>query len=214
MSRGPGLRDAVQAALWDARYAAAEGGLFGERPNDYLRMACARPGFAPRTALMLADGDGRNGSWLAAQGVAVTAVDLSAEATRRAAARDRAAGAGVERICADLDVWTPPAGRRWDLATVIYLQGPARLRRRAVETAVAALAPGGWFLLEGFAKLDAPGPTLGPEGAGLRYDLEELPDWIGGLSPVEALEGLVRLDEGPRHAGLGAVIRLLARKPR
>jgi len=213
MSENGGPRDAVQAARWDARYGEADGGLFGEAPNDYLRMVMARPRIAPRRALMLADGDGRNGTWLATRGIAVTAVDLSAEATRRAKARDRAAGVRAERVCADLAVWSPPAGPGFDLATVIYLQGPPRIRRRAVETAAAALRPGGWFLLEGFAKLAGPGPSVGPEEPSARYDLEELPDWIDGLSPVEALEGLVRLEEGPRHSGLAAVIRLLARRP-
>ena len=82
---------------WDARYRAAEGSLFGDAPNDYLRMICARTDFAPKTALLPADGDGRNGSWLASQGIAVTAFDLSAEATRRAVDRDKVNGVSVER---------------------------------------------------------------------------------------------------------------------
>src|SRR5690606_6359947 len=95
---------------------------FGTAPNEYLRMVCARSGFAARTALSLADGDGRNGRWLARQGLAVTAVDVSAVATERALALDRAGGVAVERVTADLADWTPAAGRTWDAVVLIYLQ--------------------------------------------------------------------------------------------
>ena len=75
--------EASAAARWDRRYRAAVAPPFGEAPNDYLRMICAHQDFTARSALCLADGDGRNGAWLAGQGLAVTAVDVSAVATDR-----------------------------------------------------------------------------------------------------------------------------------
>ena len=198
---------------WDARYAAAEGGLFGEAPNQWLRMVLARPEVTPRSALLLADGDGRNGTWLAARGLTVTAVDVSAEATRRAEARDRAAGTAAERIAADLTGWDP-GPRRWDMAALLYLQGPAALRREGLVRSAAALAPGGWLALEGFAVL--PGVEIAGPGAarpGVRWRLEEALGWVPGLEVVEALAGHVLLDEGTTHRGLAQVIRLLLRAP-
>ncbi|SFH92994.1 class I SAM-dependent methyltransferase [Albimonas pacifica] len=201
---------------WDARYAAAQGGLFGEAPNAWLAMCLARPGVAPRTALCLADGDGRNGTWLAARGLAVTAMDLSAEATRRAEARDRAAGVAAERLAADLFDWSP-GPRRWDLAALICLQGPPALRRRGLETAAAALDPGGWLVLEGFGQGPADGPVSGPgpRAQALRWGADESLGWLegAGLELHEALEGTVRLDEGPLHQGLARMTRLLLRRP-
>jgi hypothetical protein len=201
-----------QAARWDARYAAAEGGLFGDRPNDYLRMIAARGDFRAETALMLADGDGRNSTWLAREGLTVTAVDLSAEATARAKARDRRAGVAVRRITADLAEWAPAPGRNWQAATILYLHGPEALRLRALETAAGALAPGGWLVVEGFSTAQAAG-EIGPDDPDKLYD----PQWLFGwaearLSIVEALAGRVRLDEGARHAGLAEVVRLAARR--
>lgn len=197
---------------WDAKYAAAQGGLFGEGPNAWLVMCLARPGVAPRSALCLADGDGRNGTWLAGRGLAVTAMDLSAEATRRAQTRDRAAGARVERLTADLLAWSP-APRAWDLAALICLQGPPELRRRGLEVAAAALAPGGWLVLEGFGKGPAGGP--GPRAPALRWSVEECLGWLApeGLELHEALEGTVRLYEGPLHQGPARMTRLLLRRP-
>ncbi|TVQ55775.1 MAG: class I SAM-dependent methyltransferase [Rhodobacteraceae bacterium] len=200
----------MKAEEWDRRYAAAEGGLFGDAPNLYLRAILSRPDCAPRSALVLADGDGRNGTWLAAQGLAVTAVDLSAEATRRAEARDRAAGVAAERAVADLAEWAP-GPRRWDMAAILFLHGPATLRRRTIETAAAALAPGGWLVLEGFG-LGQAGGGMGPDDPAYLYDLDALRGWAAGLALVEALEGVVALDEGPRHAGEAAVVRVTARR--
>ncbi len=205
----------AQAARWDARYAAAPAeGLFGDAPNAWLRMALARDGPLPRRALMLADGDGRNGTWLASRGVAVTAVDLSAEATRRAEARDRAAGVRVARRVADLALWRPePAGME-DLATVLFLHGPEALGRRAVGLAAEALAPGGRLLVEGFATAQA-GGAIGPDDPAKLYSRDALAAWAEalGLKILEALEGRVLLDEGLRHQGPAAVARLLARRP-
>lgn len=197
----------MQGPDWDARYAEAEGGLFGEAPTPWLRMCLAR-GMEGRTALCLADGDGRNGTWLAGQGWAVTAVDISHEATRRAAARDRAAGVETARIVADLADWRPE-GRVWDLAALIYLQGPPELRRRGLAAAAEATAD--WLLIEGFGGEGGDGP--GPGAARLRWSAAEALKWLGpGWRVLEALEGTALLDEGPKHQGRARVMRLLARR--
>lgn len=200
------------AERWDKRYGAAVAPLFGEAPNDYLRMICARPDFAARRVLCLADGDGRNGRWLAGQGLEVTAVDVSAVATERALALDRSSGVAVARLTADLVDWTPAAGQTWDAVFVIYLQGTAALRRRTLEVAAAALAPGGWLVVEGFSKAQARRPDIGPDDPDRLYDLEELHAALSGLEVVEALAGRVRLDEGPRHRGAAEVVRFAARR--
>lgn len=201
-----------RAARWDARYAAATGGLFGERPSLWLTMLCGRPDFAPESALLPADGDGRNGTWLACQGVAVTALDLSGEATHRARTRDRQAGVTVERLTGDLAHWAPAPGRRWDAVLIMFLQGPAALRARAVRLGAAHLAPGGWLGIEGFSKAQATRSDIGPDVPDKLYALDEITRWAEGIAPIEALEGLVRLDEGPRHSGEAAVMRWLGRR--
>lgn len=201
---------------WDARYAAApEAGLFGAVPNLFLRMALARPGPAPRSALLIADGDGRNSTWLAAAGApaapTVTAFDLSPVAIVRAAARDHAAGVEVERFAADVTQWDPE-GRGWDLVALLHLQGPESLRRAGFSAAAAALAPGGRLLLEGFA---GEGGRPGPERSSQRWQEAEAEAWAAaaGLALEELMEGQVTLDEGDRHQGRARMLRLVARRP-
>jgi SAM-dependent methyltransferase len=201
------------AGRWDKRYRAAAEPPFGEAPNEYLRMICARSDFAARRVLSLADGDGRNGAWLAAQGHAVTAVDCSAVASERAEALDRRRGVAVTRLVADLAEWSPAPGETWDAVFVIYLQGTRALRLRTLKVAAAALAPGGWLVVEGFSKAQGPRPGIGPDDADRLYDLAELQAAASGLEVVEALAGRLRLDEGPRHRGEAEVVRFAARRP-
>ena len=54
---------------WDVRYA-GETFLFGEAPNAFLAAQAARLRRSGR-ALAVADGEGRNGVWLAEQGLEV-----------------------------------------------------------------------------------------------------------------------------------------------
>lgn len=201
------------AERWDKRYGAAQEPPFGEAPNQYLRMVCARSDFAARRVLSLADGDGRNGAWLAGQGYEVTALDVSAVATARAAALDRRRGVAVTRITADLADWRPPAEQTWDAVFLIYLQGTSALRMRALKTAADVLAPGGWLVVEGFSKAQAVRPDIGPNDPDRLYDLEEISRAVSGLQLVEALAGRVLLDEGPRHRGTAEVLRFAARRP-
>ena len=202
---------------WDSRYAKAgtepHDRLFGDQPCEYLREIMARSDFAPRSALCLADGDGRNGDWLAEQGLAVTAVDMSQTATKHALAHDAARGVTVDRIVANLADWTPPAGRQWDSVFLMYLQCEAAVRLEAARRAAAALAPGGWFVAEGFAPAGAGGRTLGPDNPDLLYEMTDLLDALDGLDVMEALKGRIRVNEGLRHRGEARIARLLLRKP-
>ena len=114
---------------------------------------------APGKALDLGCGEGQNAIWLAERGWIVQAVDMSSGAI--AEARDDATAAGVERTIlfevADGAQWTPAS--RYDLVFSTFAL-PARGlgRSRMLETAAAAVAPGGTILLTEFDK------SLGREG--------------------------------------------------
>ena len=87
------------------------------------------------------------------------------------------------------------------------------MRQRAVERAAGHLAPGGWFIAEGFAVDDGSGPRMGPPAPDLRYRLDDFDQWLAGFEVIEALSGVIRLAEGAKHQGLAQVVRYCARKP-
>src|SRR5436305_13395168 len=80
-----------QRARWNQRFS-GEDYLFGTAPNAFLasQRALLRPG---QTALAIADGEGRNGVWLAEQGLDVLSIDFSVNALTKA--RRLAASRGV-----------------------------------------------------------------------------------------------------------------------
>lgn len=199
-------------ANWNKRYAESRERLFGDKPNEYVRQVLARSDVQPKSALLIADGDGRNGTWLAEQGLRVTALDISAVATEQAMSHDHARGVSVERIVADVATWAPESGRTWDSVFMIYLQCEADVRNRAAAIAAAALNPGGWFVAEGFAPRNNNRSALGPGAPDLLYERDQLREAIGDLQMIEALKGWVHLKEGIKHQGDGWVLRLLARR--
>src|SRR5215468_12304029 len=71
-------------ARWEARFAPPDYA-FGKEPNYFL--ASCKP-LLPRSGrvLAVADGEGRNGVWLAEQGLEVLSIDFSPSAQRKAKA--------------------------------------------------------------------------------------------------------------------------------
>ncbi len=197
---------------WDKRYAEASSPLFGGVANNYVVQTAARPDFAACSALCLADGDGRNGRYLAGRGLAVSGVDISRVGTDQAVAHDAAAGLAIDLGPHLLADWQPPSDRIWEAVFLCYLHCERAVRRRAVELAAAHLAPGGWFVAEGFAAKAGTGPRMGPGDPALLYDTEEFDDWLTGFELMEALTGTIRLQEGAKHQGLAQVVRYTARK--
>lgn len=195
---------------WDERYAGG-GFEFGEAPNEYLLAQSRRfrPGMA---ALAVGDGEGRNGVWLARQGLAVTSLDWSA--VGMAKARDLAAARGVplETVVADASIWDWPAAR-FDLVAWIYLHLPPADRSHAAAGCRKALKPGGLLVLECFSPAQQGRRSGGPKLPELLWTREIVEREFAGLEVLELTEGAVRLDEGLRHQGLAEVVRGVLRQP-
>ena len=89
--------------IWDERYNVPEF-IFGTEPNVFLtREACRlTPG---QRVLAVADGEGRNGVWLAQQGLSVLSVEASAVAQAKAKKLAQERGVKLDFECADLLQW-------------------------------------------------------------------------------------------------------------
>ncbi|MBI0534850.1 class I SAM-dependent methyltransferase [Roseomonas sp. KE2513] len=197
------------AAAWDARYA---GGVFafGESPNRHLAAQDWRLRAGMR-ALALGDGEGRNGVWLAGQGLEVTSVDWSAAGLAKADALAEARGVGLRTVVADLVGWEWPVGA-FDLVAWIFMHLPPEDRAVVAAGAVAALAPGGLLVLEGFTPAQEGRRSGGPRDPSLLWSATLVREHFAGLEVLECLEGTVMLDEGPKHQGPAEVVRAVLRK--
>lgn len=197
--------------FWDQRYE-GEAYRFGEEPNAFLVRQARR--LAPgQSALAVADGEGRNGVWLARQGLKVLSTDISPRAVAKAKALAARHGVEIDARLADLDDWDWPVGTM-DVVVAIFIQfaGP-EARRRHFAALKAALKPGGLLLLEGYRPEQIAYGTGGPGVVENLYTEALLREAFGDLEILELAAYDAALAEGDAHAGPSALIDLVARKP-
>ena len=208
--RGPAV-DAAELARWNARYSQAEY-VFGTAPNAFLS-AQAPLLRAGQSALSVADGEGRNSVWLAEQGLSVTAFDFSPPALDKARALAAERGVTVNFEQGDIYGWRWPVAA-FDVVVAIFVQfADPVMRAFKFERMRAALKPGGLLLLQGYTPRQLEYRTGGPSALENLYTRELLESSFAGMD-ILSLQAYEReLNEGARHAGMSAVIDLVARQP-
>ncbi len=194
---------------WDERYDGADY-VYGIEPNDFLLSQVGQ--LPPGRILCLAEGEGRNAVFLAEHGFAVTAVDQSAVGLAKAEHLAAQLGVHIETVVADLaDFSIEP--QSWDGIVSIFAHTPLPVRRHVHSEVVRGLKPGGVFLLEAYRPEQLVLKTGGPPVAEMMMSLELLHAELPGLKFEFACETVRDVREGELHAGQGAVVQLLARKP-
>ena len=115
--------------MWDERYCGRRLRLWPRAQRLSRRAARAACGRGWR-ALVPGDGEGRNGVWLAEQGLEVDTLDLSANGVAKARRHARARGVTINALQADVLAWDWPRAH-YDLIALIYLHLIEPQRRRA-----------------------------------------------------------------------------------
>jgi SAM-dependent methyltransferase len=196
---------------WEERYA-ADGYLFGTEPNAFLvsQAPLLRPG---QKALAVADGEGRNGVWLAGRGLDVTSIELSPTAIAKAEELARSRNVRVTLLEADLFTWTWP-DQAFDVVVAIFIQfAPPEARDRIFAGMKRALRPGGYVVLQGYRPEQLQYRTGGPSELDRFYTRTLLEQTFGDFEDVSIREYDDEVQEGTAHVGRSALIELVARKP-
>ncbi len=191
---------------WDKRYASVEN-LWATKPNRFLVSEVAD--LTPGSALDLACGEGQNAIWLATLGWEVTGVDYSEVAIAKAKARAERDGVRANFVCADLVSYEPEAAA-FDLVLVLYLHIPTAERRGVLESAAAALAPGGTFFLLGHDSTNLTDGVGGPSDPAILYTPDDIAHELPGLE-IEKAERVRRDVRGEERDAIDALVR--ARRP-
>ncbi len=195
---------------WQQRYS-APGYLFGTAPNAFLR---SQAHLLPKrgTALAIADGEGRNGVFLAEQGLDVLSIDFSPLAQEKAKklAAERGVRLRVEQ--ADVTAWTWSEAA-YDVIAGIFFQFATPLERERIFAGIKrALKPGGLLLLEGYTPKQLEYKTGGPSKLENLWARELLETSFADLASLDIREYDTELTEGEHHVGLSALIDLIGRK--
>ena len=198
-------------ARWDERYATEEW-LFGTAPNRFLQHRAGQLPAASKV-LAVADGEGRNGVFLAEQGHEVTSVDGSANAIAKARklARERGCSLNFEQV--DLLQWDWPV-TAYDAVIAIFIQFAApRDRDFLFERMKRALRPGGLLLLHGYRPEQVDYGTGGPPYRENMYTEPMLREAFADLEILTLESYDAEIHEGSGHEGMSALIDLVASKP-
>ena len=196
---------------WQGRYAATEY-VFGEEPNAFL---AAQKDLLPKSGrvLAVADGEARNGVWLAQQGLDVHSIDFSPNAQRKARALAEKRGVELNFEIWDIDDFPFPEDA-YDVVVEIFTQfSTPHERARKWAGMLRTMKPGGLLLIEGYTPKQLQYGTGGPKEIDRLYTREMLESaFADGLSRYEIKEYDAHFDEGGGHAGMGAVIDLVGYK--
>jgi SAM-dependent methyltransferase len=196
---------------WQGRYAATDY-VFGEEPNSFL---AAQKDLLPRAgrALAVADGEARNGVWLAQQGLEVHSIDFSSNGQAKGRALAKKRGVDLTFELCDINDFPFP-DETYDVVVEIFTQfSKPDERARKWAGMLRTLKSGGLLLIEGYTPRQLEYKTGGPKELDRLYtrDLLEAA-FAGGLSRCDIKEYDAYFDEGGGHAGMGAVIDLVGYK--
>jgi SAM-dependent methyltransferase len=198
-------------ARWQGRYSIPDY-LFGKTPNYFLA-SCKS--LLPKSgkALAVADGEARNGVWLAQQSLDVTSIDFSEAAQAKAAALAKERGVAIRLIHTDVHAWDYPADA-FDVVVEIFTQfSTPEERPRKWAGMRRTLKSGGLLILQGYTPKQLDYRTGGPTEIERLYTRAMLEEAFGDFRDVKFVEEEVEIHEGVAHGGMSAVIGLTARKP-
>ena len=204
-----GFSDATQ--FWNQRFDKEEF-IFGKEPNEYLALQTRNYLKPNDKVLCMADGEGRNGVWLAKQGMQVVGFDTSDIALKKAQQFAKDNQVEVKYSFSDTDSFTWHKNA-YDAVIGIFIQfADPQMRKRIFQQTYMALKPGGFFILQGYTPKQLEYKTGGPSLIEHLYTEEMIRDLASEFQILDLRCYEKELNEGARHAGMSALLGLVAKK--
>jgi cyclopropane fatty-acyl-phospholipid synthase-like methyltransferase len=201
----------TESSFWDKRYT-RDDYLFGTEANTFLRSQAHL--FAPgQKVLSVADGEGRNGVFLAKLGACVTALDFSEVALEKGRRLADEAGVTIKSVHQNLFKWQAEEAA-FDAVVAIFIQfAPPEKRGALFEQIKHTIKPGGLLVMQGYRPEQINNGTGGPSTPENLYTADLLREAFSDFEILHLEEHDDVIEEGTGHAGISALIDLIARKP-
>ncbi len=193
---------------WNERYK-VHSYVYGKEPNSFLVESID---FIPgKNILCVADGEGRNGVWLARQGFTVTSIDYSVQGIKKA--KKLAIENEVKVTFRNVDLFEVNLGvENYEGIISIFSHFNPHDSQFLYDKYVDSLKPGGVIIIEVFSKKQLNFNSGGPVNPDLLYNKKEIQNSFKGMEFLLLEERQVNLDEGQLHQGEAAVIRAVIKK--
>ena len=197
--------------FWNQRFNKQEF-IFGKEPNEYLALQAKAYLKPNQKVLCIADGEGRNGVWLAKQGMQVVGFDVSDIALEKAKQFAQDNQVEIAYLLSDTDSFNWQENI-YDAVIGIFIQfAEPQMRARIFQQAYRALKPGGIFILQGYTPKQLEYKTGGPSLIDHLYTEEMIRELTKEFQILDLRCYEKELNEGARHAGMSALLGLVARK--
>ena len=196
------------AGQWDDRYGQADY-FYGTEPNDFLTAVAHR--IPMGSVLCVADGEGRNSTFLASLGYDVSSVDISPVGIQKTQQLAKRKNVHVDAQVGDLATFDLGINK-WNGVVSIFCHLPSDLRRVLHRRIVASLVSGGVVILEAYTPNQIGRGTGGPQVVDLLMTAESLKEEFASLEIVHVEESIRTVVEGSGHSGEAAVVQLIAIK--
>ena len=175
-----------ELARWEGRFGVPEY-IFGTAPNAFL---AAHRHLLPQRgrALAIADGEGRNGVWLAQQGLDVLSIDFSPSAQAKARALALAQGVTMATELVEIARFDWPR-EAFEVVVDIFTQFSDPAERAGKFAGIRrSLKPGGLLLLQGYRPEQLGYGTGGPRNAENMYTRALLEQEFAAFESIEVVE--------------------------
>jgi len=193
----------MSSKFWNQRYSENET-VYGKEPNLFFKFFIDQ--HKPGTILLPSEGEGRNAIYAAKKGWKVDAFDFSSIAREKALANAKAANVEINYEVKSVETFT--ATKQYDAVSLIYVHVPALIRKRFHQEVFKSIKPGGFLLLEAFAKEQLGLASGGPKDETLLYDAPSLCQDFQYLHILNCEQKKIQLNEGNFHKGIAEVLRL------
>lgn len=205
--------DKVYQKFWDSRYENPEFA-YGKIPNTFFKEWIEN--LDPKSILMPADGEGRNGVFAAKLGWNVIATDLSTEGKNKALQLAKEKNVFIKYLVGDIQK-LHFSKESFDAIGLIYAHFSASKISEIHQKLAEYLKPNGVVIFEGYSKkhlkLRKLNPNVGgPNDLDMLFSIEGIRKDFPNFEIKVLEEKEIELKEGNCHNGIASVIRFIGYK--
>lgn len=199
--------------FWNNRYKNSEFA-YGKKPNDFFSKSIEE--LEPKSILMPADGEGRNGVFAAKLGWNVTATDLSNEGRNKALQLAQENSVSINYLVGDIQDLNFQKNS-FDAIGLVYAHFAASKITSIHQILAQYLKPKGTIILEAYSKSHLKyreeNPKVGgPNDLDMLFSIETIKNDFPNFEIQLLEEKEIQLQEGSFHNGIASVIRFIGIK--